>query len=173
MDGSEDRQRVERTPEIGVSGRAKPEVADIAITRDEIAALVDKFYDRVWAHPRLGPIFSSRLESDRANHLVRMKQFWASVLLRSGEYHGRPVPKHKAITEAQDVDFAHWLELFHATAHDVLQFETASQVIAKAEQIAQSLWLAMFGGVGESPPSWLKGPDYLAKHLQGEVREIS
>lgn len=159
--------------EIGVSHRTRPQVGDIALTREDISVLVETFYGHVWEHPRLGPIFSSRLDGDRANHLVRMKQFWASVLLRSGEYHGRPVPKHKAITEAQDVDFAHWLEVFRATAHDVLAPATARQVVEKAEQIAQSLWLAMFGDVGEPPPAWLKGPDYLAKYSDCEVREIS
>lgn len=153
--------------------RAKPDGVDIAITREEISALVDNFYDRVWSHTKIGPIFSSRLDHDRAGHLVRMKTFWASVLLRSGEYHGRPVPKHKAITEAEGVDFAHWLELFRATAFEILEPETASQVTEKAEHIAQSLWIAMFGQVGERPPAWLKGPDYLTKHNRDEVREQS
>ncbi len=172
MDRTEDRRKVGTTPEIGALKRAKLNEVEIAITRDEISALVDKFYERVWAHPRLGPIFSSRLENDRTAHLERMKQFWASVLLRTGEYHGRPVPKHKAITEAKGVDFAHWLELFRATAFELLEPETAKHVTAKAEQIATSLWLAMFGGVGERPPTWLNGPDYLIKHTQGEVREM-
>lgn len=173
MDESEDRNRGTRPPELRVGHGVRPQPADIAITRTEISTLVDTFYGHVWAHPRLSPIFSSRLDADRDKHLARMKQFWASVLLRSGEYHGRPVPKHKAITEAQSSDFAHWLDLFCTTAHEVLTPQTATHVVAKAEQIAQSLWLAMFGGVGDAPPIWLKGPDYLAKYAETETREIS
>lgn len=162
-----------RTPDVEALRRAKPAVVDIDITRDEISILVDTFYDRVWCHPKIGPIFSSRLDADRETHLARMKQFWASVLLRTGEYHGRPVPKHKAITEAESVDFAHWLEIFRATAFELLEPETARRVTEKAEQIAQSLWLAMFGRVGESPPPWLYGPDYLAKKSQDDMRGTS
>jgi len=173
MDGSQDCKSGTQLPEIGVARGARPQPGEVAITRAEISTLVDTFYEHVWAHPRLGTIFSSRLDADRANHLVRMKQFWASVLLRSGEYHGRPMPKHKAITEARSGDFAQWLDLFCATAHNVLAPQTATYVVGKAEQIAQSLWLGMFGGVGEAPPLWLKGPDYLAKYAEIETREIS
>jgi len=151
----------------------KPKSVDIAITREDISVLVETFYQRVWAHPRLGPIFSSRLEDDRSAHLDRMKLFWASVLLRSGEYHGRPVPKHKALTEAEDHDFAHWLSLFRATAFECLTPKTASIVTDKAEHIATSLWLAMFGSVGARPPNWLTGPNYLEKYSEAKTRDIT
>lgn len=143
-----------------------------AISKDQISQLVDQFYDRVWAHPRLGPIFSTRLDGDRAAHLARMKQFWESVLLRTGVYHGRPVPKHKALTEAKSSDFAHWLSLFHETANEVFEPHNAKLVTQTAERIAESLWLAMFGSVGESPPPWLKGPDYL-KRISNEKTGVS
>ena len=141
----------------------------VAISREEISTLVDEFYGRVWRDPDLGPIFSLRLDADRAAHLARMKQFWGSVLLRSGEYQGRPVPKHKAITEAAPVHFARWLELFRTTSFEVLQPDIAAQVMEKAERIAESLWLAMFGKVGATPPHWLKGPDYLTKYHDSQT----
>lgn len=149
-------------PDPGTGGA--PSVDDVAVTRDEISELVDLFYQRVWADVRLGPIFLSRLGDQRDAHLARMKQFWASVLLRSGEYHGQPVPKHKALTEVVEDDFARWLSLFRKTAFDVFSEKAAEHVTAKAERIAQSLWLAMFGTVGASPPTWLNGPDYQVTH---------
>lgn len=142
---------------------------EIAITRDEISALVDTFYDRVWADDRLGPIFSARLDHNRDAHLDRMKLFWASVLLRSGEYHGRPVPKHKALSEVEPSDFVRWLTLFETTAHEILDTNTALHVIEKAERIAESLWLAMFGTIGQTPPAWLKGQNYETKYAESQT----
>lgn len=127
------------------------------ITRAQISELVDRFYDRVWAHADLGPIFAARLDHKRSEHLVTMKKFWASVLLTSGEYHGRPVPKHKALSEVREHHFEQWLGLFQQTANEVFDAELSVFVTNKAERIAQSLWLAMFGQVGEAPPNWL-GP---------------
>lgn len=148
-------------------------VPECVITRADISTLVDKFYDRVWADPRLGPIFSKRLDHNRADHLQRMKQFWASVLLRSGEYHGRPVPKHKALTEVVQSDFAQWLELFHETAFEVLEKSVAQHVVDKAEHIAASLWLAMFGTPGSAVPLWLKGANYVEKFHQEQLGAMS
>lgn len=129
-----------------------------AITRAQISDLVDRFYDRVWAHAELGPIFSSRLDHKRDQHLATMKKFWASVLLASGEYHGRPVPKHKVLHDVREYHFGQWLGLFQQTANEVFCAETAVFVTTKAERIAQSLWLAMFGQIGETPPTWIGQP---------------
>ena len=145
----------------------------VPITRAEISTLVDEFYRQVWAHPRLGPIFSQRLDQDRDAHLNRMKTFWASVLLRSGEYHGRPVPKHKALSEVVQSDFAQWLELFRHTAFEVLDASVAEYVVDKAEHIAASLWLAMFGTPGSAVPGWLKGANYVEKFKQTESGALS
>lgn len=131
------------------------------ISRDQISNLVDTFYDRIWADQRLGPIFKRRLDHDKPAHLARMKKFWASVLLHSGEYHGRPVPKHKALHEVNQYDYALWLRLFNQSAQDVLPVTLAEDVIAKAERIAQSLWLASFGDVGHRPPEWLSDAKYM------------
>ena len=141
------------------------------ITEQQISDLVDEFYNRVWKHPRLGPIFSSRLDGKRDQHLVRMKKFWASILLRTGEYHGRPVPKHKALSEVVPKDFAIWLTLFRTTANEVLEVGLADHVTEKAERIAQSLWLAMFAGIGDTPPGWLRGPEYISQYEDLNARD--
>ncbi len=58
-----------------------------------ISDLVETFYARVRAHPRLGPIFNGEID-DWPAHLAKLKDFWASVALNAGRYSGKPVPAH-------------------------------------------------------------------------------
>ncbi|KUO56194.1 MAG: hypothetical protein APF80_00025 [Alphaproteobacteria bacterium BRH_c36] len=125
-----------------------------SITEDQISDLVDRFYDRVWADPRLGPIFSSRLENTREAHLVKMKTFWSSVLLRTGSYKGKPVPAHVRLREVASADFEIWLGHFRPVANEVFTAAAAPLVIEAAERIASSLWLAMFGTPFLNSPDW-------------------
>jgi len=41
-----------------------------------------------------------------------MTRFWSSVLLKTGTYHGRPVPVHVKLTKVTEADFSIWLGLF-------------------------------------------------------------
>ena len=116
-----------------------------AITQDQISRLVDEFYDRVFADARLGPIFLEHSGEDRTAHMRTMKQFWSSVLLKTREYSGQPMPVHLKLTEVQPDDFAIWLNYFRVTSREIFESDAASIVIASAERIAESLKLAMFG----------------------------
>ena len=116
-----------------------------SITEAQISRMVDDFYDRVFADERLGPIFMRRIGADRAHHMHVIKQFWSSVLLRTGAYAGRPVPVHLKLKEVEPEDFRIWLAHFRITARASFASEAAVLVIVAAERIAESLWLAMFG----------------------------
>lgn len=143
----------------GAGGPAEPRVNLLrqpvhpSITEEQISSLVDNFYDKVWVDERLGPIFIARI-TDRDAHLAKMKDFWSSVLLRTGRFHGRPMPKHIALTEVQEGDFARWLGLFRPVARDTFTPQAADLVIEAAERIAQSFWLAMFGSINSAPPKF-------------------
>lgn len=132
-----------------------------SITREEINTLVDSFYDAVRADERLGPIFEARMAGHWEAHLERMKGFWASVLLKTGEYKGRPVPAHLPMRqEVESDDFRRWLALFRQTARSVFANpEAAAIVIRQAERIATSLWLAMLGTPFDRPPGFLFGEE--------------
>ena len=116
-----------------------------SITEAQISRMVDEFYDRVFADERLGPIFMRHIGADRAHHMHVIKQFWSSVLLRTGAYAGRPVPVHLKLKEVEPDDFRIWLGHFRTTARACFTPEAAVSVIAAAERIAESLLLAMFG----------------------------
>ncbi len=127
-----------------------------SITPQQISQLVDQFYARVQQDVRLGPIFSHQVDGDWEPHLEKMKSFWRSVLLKTSEYKGRPVPAHVGISGVTTDDFRTWLQLFKYTAGEVLDPGAAPIAIAAAERIASSLWLAMniSDNPFAAPPVW-------------------
>ncbi len=110
---------------------------DDGILRD----LVHRFYTRVRADGLLGPVFAAHI-ADWPPHLERMVDFWSSVALMTGRYHGAPMPAHAALPVTWD-HFARWLALFRATADEVCPPTGAAHVIDRAERIARSLHMAV------------------------------
>jgi len=106
-----------------------------------LTKLVHRFYARVRADADLGPIFASRI-SDWPPHLARMVDFWSSVALMTGRYHGAPVPAHTGLP-VKTAHFDRWLALFRETARDVCTPDGADHVITRAERIARSLDMAV------------------------------
>jgi hemoglobin len=115
------------------------------ITEATITSLVDAFYARVRAHPRLGPVFHAAIaEDDWPAHLAKMYAFWSSVMLTSGRYKGNPVAVHAAVKGMVPELFGVWLDVFEATARDLFVPDLAARFIGKARNIAESLKLALF-----------------------------
>ena len=110
-----------------------------------ISVLVETFYSRIRAHPRLGPIFNGEVD-DWPEHLAKLKDFWASVAMNAGRYSGKPVPAHMKLEGVSREDFGLWLGLFRRTLEEIAPGEeTVDYFMQRAERIAQSLQLAMFG----------------------------
>lgn len=143
-------------PELDVRPKPSRVSAHPSITSDQISRLVDVFYGEIRTHERLGPIFETRIDGDWQPHLDKMKLFWASVLLRTGDYKGKPVPVHMQLTNVESEDFKAWLETFRPVATSIFEPEAALIVIAAAERLAQSLWLSMFGLAATTPPKWMQ-----------------
>lgn len=102
-----------------------------------LTELVHRFYARIREDAELGPIFEPRI-SDWPAHLARMVDFWSSVALMTGRYHGAPLPAHLGLPVNWS-HFARWLALFEDTARQVCPPEGAALVIDRAERIARSL----------------------------------
>ena len=128
----------------------------IGIDHAYISTLVDTFYSRIRSHTTLGPIFNDAI-TDWEPHLATMKRFWASVALNSGEYSGKPVPAHrKHIAAISRLDFADWLALFQQTLRETAPTDDAVEYfVLRAERIANSLQLAMFGVPGLGEPRYV------------------
>ncbi len=106
-----------------------------------IAQLVHRFYERARRDPLIGPIFERRV-ADWDAHLARMCDFWSSVALMSGRYHGQPMAAHLPLP-IEAPHFQRWLELFSATAEEVCPPSAAAHFVARAERIAESLQLCV------------------------------
>ncbi|MBN9527272.1 MAG: group III truncated hemoglobin [Alphaproteobacteria bacterium] len=106
-----------------------------------IERLVYGFYDRVRADDMLGPVFAERI-ADWGPHLGRMVQFWSSVALMTGAYHGQPMRVHLPLP----IDgrfFDRWLQLFEQTADELCPPAAARHFVERARRIAESLELGI------------------------------
>ncbi len=134
--------------------------AAIASGVDEamIDLLVRRFYARVREDLELGPIFDARIH-DWELHLQQMCAFWSSVMLRTGRYHGRPMPKHAPLPVAGG-HFDLWLALFERTADEVCG-AAAALFVDRARRIAESLELgvAAHRGLLLAPGERLPAPE--------------
>lgn len=118
--------------------RASAEIAErTGIDMAMIDRLVRTFYGKVRQDEVLSPVFDAKI-TDWEPHLVRMGEFWSSVALMTGVYHGRPMQKHLPLpVDAQHFD--RWLQLFRQAAHEVCPPVAAAHFIERAERVAQSL----------------------------------
>jgi hemoglobin len=76
------------------------------------------------------------------DHLQRMCDFWSSVTLVTGRYHGQPMAKHVSLP----IDTAHfdrWLAIFAETARELCPAAAADHFIERARRIAESLELGI------------------------------
>ncbi len=114
------------------------------VTEEGIRRLMDRFYAKVRADAELGPIFARAVGDDWDTHLATMRDFWSSIMLTSGRYHGNPVKVHLAVEGLAPELFARWLTLFEQTCGELFDATIAQAFMAKAARIAESLKLALF-----------------------------
>ena len=112
-------------------------------TLANLAALVATFYERIRREPVLGPIFEHAVQ-DWDTHLDTLNRFWSSVMLTTGRYKGNPFGAHRPLP-LQPAMFDRWLELWRETAREVFVAPVAEAFIRKAELIAGSLTMGLFG----------------------------
>jgi len=126
-------------------------VADIVdrtgIDEAMIERLVRHFYGRARTDSLIGPIFERRV-ADWEAHIARMCDFWSSVALMSGRYHGQPMAAHLPLP-IDTPHFDRWLELFAQTVQEVCPPVAAAHFIDRAYRIADSLEFGIAAQKGE------------------------
>jgi hemoglobin len=130
--------------------RAPDLVAD-----DSIRRLLDLFYGRVRHDAQLGPVFAKAVgttDADWAPHLARLTDFWSSVMLRSGRYHGDPFSVHLRLPDLEPAMFDRWLALFGESCAEVLEPNVADAFRERAGRIASSLRMGLFERLPGSAP---------------------
>lgn len=109
-----------------------------------LAQLVTTFYARIRADAELGPIFNAAIH-DWPDHIAKLTDFWASVMLSSGRYKGNPVAAHRQHSDRITPElFERWLSIWQRTTSDIMTADAAAALQAKAGRIAESLQLALF-----------------------------
>lgn len=111
-----------------------------------IERLVHGFYDHVRKDDLLAPIFESRI-SDWGPHLERMCDFWSSIALASGRYHGQPMRMHAPLPISGEY-FDRWLALFRASAEAICPPAAAAFFVSHSQRIAESLELGVAAARG-------------------------
>lgn len=113
--------------------------ADAAgITEMLIRDVVAEFYRRSRRDGQLGPVFERHVHEWEA-HLERMTDFWSAVLLRSGRYSGRPVERHRTISDLSGGHFDRWVALFESTVRDLCAPREAEAFLVRARRMQDGM----------------------------------
>lgn len=141
------------------------------ISEESVKRLVHTFYGKVRSDPTLSPVFTAAIgesESQWKPHLEKMVDFWSSVMLTSGRYHGNPLKAHKDLPAFKKELFDRWLELFAQTAEELHTPDITARYIEKSTMIAQSLKYGLYAIDGPRPR-----PIYMLPANATVVRNIS
>ncbi|GAA0266197.1 group III truncated hemoglobin [Methylorubrum aminovorans] len=115
------------------------------LTEATLAAFLDAFYARVRRDSLIGPVFAERIPDEAwPRHLATIRDFWSSVLLKTGRYKGNPFGRHLGIEGIAPAHFARWLGLFEETAREVFEPAIAAEIVERAHRIGDSLKAGLF-----------------------------
>ena len=109
-------------------------------TRDDIRLLVDSFYSKVREDGYIGPVFTDIANVDWEEHLPKLYNFWADLLLGEDTYRGRPFPPHMKLN-LQPGHFEQWLRLFVATVDEHFVGLKADEAKHRAYRIARNFMI--------------------------------
>ena len=106
------------------------------VNEEDVTTLVHTFYAKVRADKLLGPIFEPIIKDNWAPHLLRMVDFWSTILLYTRKYKDDPMPKHMKLPVEQR-HFDRWLELFNETLDALFAGEVTENAKLRAASIAR------------------------------------
>lgn len=109
-------------------------------TRDDIKLLVDTFYAKVRKDSLIGPIFTDVAKVNWDEHLPKLYNFWADLLLGEDTYRGRPFPPHMKLNLIPS-HFEQWLRLFVATVDENFVGLKAEEAKGRALRIARNFMI--------------------------------
>jgi hemoglobin len=110
--------------------------------RSDIRELVTAFYQRAFADPLIGPIFTDVARMDLAAHLPIMCDFWETALFRAGAYRRNALQAHLTLNARialRGEHFDRWLALWCATVDERFAGPRAETAKIQAERIAGAL----------------------------------
>jgi hemoglobin len=103
------------------------------LSRDDIVALLNKFYGKAQADEIIGDKFT---HLNMAEHTQIIADFWDGILFGADNYKGDPFGKHLKLNLAAE-DFDRWVELFDPTINDNFKGPAAEEAKVRAGTIAK------------------------------------
>lgn len=127
--------------EAAVAAESRRRVTAECIGRDQMAHVVDVFYERIQRHPTLAEPFLIITNWDE--HKARMTHFWWMALggRAYAFYQYEVAPKHAAAGVTSEL-VDDWLTLFETTVHEHIAPELAEAWLFRARRMGDSLRLA-------------------------------
>jgi hemoglobin len=110
--------------------------------RDDVEALLRRFYGRVFVDDVLTEPFSELRAQGLESHIPVMCDFWETVLFRAGLYRGNALVVHRQLDERHPLcasHFARWLNVWQATVDEMYIGPAATRAKVQAGRIAKSL----------------------------------
>ena len=122
--------------------------------RDDIALLINRFYDKVKANETIGYIFNDVAKVNWEHHLPIMYDFWENVLFQTGTYVRNAIAVHKnlnKITPLKREHFEEWLTLWKQTVVELFEGPNAELVKQRAQSIATIMQISIVqGGISKA-----------------------
>jgi len=76
------------------SKQQQTKLAELGVDDKYIRLLVNDFYTKIRTDPVIGKIFNDIIQDNWDKHLIRMQDFWSSLILNSKRYRGNPMEMH-------------------------------------------------------------------------------
>lgn len=111
------------------------------ITKKNIRIMVDRFYSKILKDEMLAGFFIEKLGDEMISdewqeHLNKLTDFWASIILGDTAYSGQPVKPHMHMEGLKRETFQQWLKLFFETVDRFYAKEAADTFKTRSEMIA-------------------------------------
>jgi hemoglobin len=106
---------------------------------DDIALLVNTFYEKVKKDETIRHFFTEVVKVDWEKHLPVMYRFWENIIFHTGSYTGNPMEVHMQLHSKCPMHLEHfdrWMELFNTTVDELFEGEKAFQAKQRALSIA-------------------------------------
>lgn len=121
-------------------------------TRTDLALLMQKFYDKVFADDLIGFYFTEVVKVNLEKHIPVIADFWESVVFDRGTYQGNVMQVHQQIHQLsafRDEHFIRWVTLFKQTVDESFAGEISEKLKQRAESIATVMRLkTVHSGIG-------------------------
>ena len=117
-------------------------------SREEVALLVHRFYEKIRRHAVLGPIFNGII-TDWDSHLELLTDFWESQLFLKRAYLGNPVAAHQQVDAhlghtITPEHFGLWLNMWFETLDEGFEGEAAWIAKNRAQKMSTMLYMKIY-----------------------------